>query len=58
MSLWRGIFKSAKEAGVWHLKSVDGGNHMKNANYKRVGRVRLTKTEFKRRLMEDLKIGN
>jgi hypothetical protein len=55
MRLWRGTFKNAKQAGDWHLKSVEGGNHMKNANYRRAGRIRLTKAEFRRRLLEDLK---
>jgi hypothetical protein len=48
-------FKSVEDAGRWHLKSVDGGNRMRNANRKRAGRPRMSKAEFKRRLMEDLK---
>lgn len=52
------LFKSAEEAGKWHLKSIDGYNHMRNANRKRAGRPRMSKSEFKKRLMEDLKIGS
>lgn len=50
-----GMFKSVEDAGRWHLKSVDGCNRKRNANYKRAGRPRMSKAEFKRRLMEDLK---
>jgi len=49
------MFKSVEDAGRWHLKAVDGGNHMKNANRKRAGRPRMSKAEFRRRLMGDLK---
>ena len=54
-SVWHGTFKSAKEAGEWHLKSMDGRNQCKNANYKRAGRVRLSKAAFRKKLLEDLK---
>lgn len=57
-SVWHGTFKSAKEAGEWHLKLMDGRNHMKNANRKWAGRPRMSKAEFKKKLMEDLKIGS
>lgn len=49
------MFKSVEDAGRWHLKSVDGYNHMRNASRKRAGRPRMSKAEFRRRLMEDLK---
>jgi hypothetical protein len=55
MSLWRGTFKNVREAGDWHLKSMDGRNQCRNANRKRVGRPRMSKAEFRRRLLEDLK---
>lgn len=55
MSLWRGTFKNAREVGDWHLKSMDGRNQCRNANRKRAGRPRMSKAEFRRRLMEDLK---
>ena len=48
-------FKSVEDAGRWHLKAVDGENYKKNANRKRAGRPRMSKAEFRRRLMEDLK---
>ena len=51
-------FKSAEQAGDWHIKSVEKGLHFYNASRKRAGRPRMSKAEFRRRLLEDLKIGN
>jgi hypothetical protein len=47
-------FKNAAEAGDWHIKSVEKGLHFYNAHRKRAGRPRMTKAEFRKRLMEDL----
>jgi hypothetical protein len=54
-SIWRGTFKNVREAGEWHLKSVEGRNQYKNANYKRAGKVKLSKVAFRKKLLEDLK---
>jgi hypothetical protein len=48
-------FKNAAEAGDWHIKSVEKGLHFYNAHRKRAGRPRMSKAEFRKRLMEDLK---
>jgi hypothetical protein len=56
-SVWHGTFKSVRDAGNWHIKIVEGKNQTKNANYKRAGRVRLSKAAFRKKLLEDLKHG-
>jgi hypothetical protein len=48
-------FKSVREAGDWHIKVIEGSNQCRNANRKRAGRPRMSKEEFKSRMMEDLK---
>ena len=48
-------FKTVAEAGEWHIKAVEKGLHFYNANRKRAGRPRMSKAEFRRRLLEDLK---
>ena len=48
-------FKNAAEAGEWHIKSIEKGMHFYNACRKRAGRPRMSKEEFKRKLLEDLK---
>ena len=51
-------FKNVAEAGEWHIKSVEKGLHFYNASRKRAGRPRMSKAEFRKKLMEDLKIGS
>jgi hypothetical protein len=48
-------FKSSREAGEWHVKTVEKGLHFYNASRKRAGRPRMSKAEFRRRLLEDLR---
>lgn len=51
-------FRNNREAGAWHVKAIDGSNQCKNANRKRAGRPRMSRSEFREKLLEDLKHGD